>query len=105
MLLFSDHVSEDQDEAERKIPGEHPGIDDRRLIVRVKEKVGYHQWSQARQENDSGWQISCAAKKNCGQWRKICRSAGGACQGVADPVESDRDYQDQSSKHDRKIVW
>ena len=52
MLLLSDDVSEHQDQAERKIPGEHPGINHGRVVMKVKDKVGYDQRSQADKEND-----------------------------------------------------
>ena len=89
-MLFSDQASQEQNQRETKIPGKHPGIDERLVIMKVEDKVGDQQRPQPDQQNKLARKIGCAAKKNGGQWGEIRPRAGRAGQGVAEPIKGDR---------------
>ena len=78
LLLFTDRVSQQQDEPETKIPGSMPAIDKGFVIMGVQKEVGGDERSEAGEKDKFPWQIGRTAKKNRGEGRKIRPGAGRA---------------------------
>ena len=88
-MLSAYNDSEQEYQRETKIPGEDPGIDKRRVVMRVKDEVLYYERTERGEKYGFARQIRGAAKKEGGEWREIGPIGRCTRKSVAYPIKCD----------------